>query len=338
MTRLIAKICYWLQLHRLFYFLNRRRKRILTFHHVLPDELFLAGVANGVSCDVSTFRKILSEVKKFFSFSVDITDVRRATITFDDGYWDQYAVAAPILREQGIPAILFASGQLMRADGEETALTVDLLLHWISYVPLTAPLTLRLRVDEKCFQEELRNDNRADVWERAIWPAFLCDAARKGAGVLSQLERIYPLQCILEALPPAYIQLRLKGISPAQLHELLKAGWQIGWHTLSHYPLAKLSCEDAKAELTPIKNFPFCSTFSYPYGSGECVSRRDLELAERCGFKHAVSCTHEPTELGLDAERYFMPRMILPGDVALLHFELSGLKHFLKFRRLLPKV
>lgn len=43
----------FLALHRLAYFLNRKRKRIITFHNVLTDDVFEDCLANGVSCSLS---------------------------------------------------------------------------------------------------------------------------------------------------------------------------------------------------------------------------------------------------------------------------------------------
>ncbi len=142
MTRLVAYVCYFLGLHRIAYFLNRKRKRVITFHNVLPDDLFDKSIANGVSCSFSDFKTIVSEISRFYRFSLDLDDYKTATLTFDDGYKNQVETAAPYLTKRGIPAYLFVSGQLLQpaisgAGKKERVrpLIVDLLLHWISYVP-----------------------------------------------------------------------------------------------------------------------------------------------------------------------------------------------------------
>lgn len=141
MTRLVAYVCYFLGLHRIAYFLNRKRKRVITFHNVLPDDLFDKSIANGVSCSFSGFKAIVSEISRFYRFSLNLDDYKTVTLTFDDGYLNQVETAAPYLTERGIPAYLFVSGQLLPQTGgvskQESGrpLVVDLLLHWISYVP-----------------------------------------------------------------------------------------------------------------------------------------------------------------------------------------------------------
>ena len=105
MTRLVAILAYYTGLDRLFYWLNRRAKRILTFHNVLPDELFARNIANGVSCSASEFRTVIRELKRKWKFSTDLFDPATVTITFDDGYLNQYEVAADILK--GSAALCF---------------------------------------------------------------------------------------------------------------------------------------------------------------------------------------------------------------------------------------
>ena len=83
----------------------------------------------------------MSEISRFYRFSLNLDDYKTVTLTFDDGYLNQVETAAPYLTERGIPAYLFVSGQLLPQTGgvskQESGrpLVVDLLLHWISYVP-----------------------------------------------------------------------------------------------------------------------------------------------------------------------------------------------------------
>lgn len=134
---LIARICYYLQLHKIAYYLNRKRKKIITFHNVLDDDIFCQNVANGVSLSFSNFKKIIEEIEGYFSFSLDLDDPKTVTITFDDGYYNQAEIVAPYLSSKGIPAYLFISGQLIINNESEIPepLTIDKLLHWISFVP-----------------------------------------------------------------------------------------------------------------------------------------------------------------------------------------------------------
>ena len=123
---ILARVGYWSGLDALFYLLNRRAKRTLTFHNVLPDEMMIKGASVGITIPMSEFKKIIGWVGERFAFSVDVDDPKTATITFDDGYKNEYAIAGKWLMERGIPAILFVSGQVINAL-PENCLAVDRL-------------------------------------------------------------------------------------------------------------------------------------------------------------------------------------------------------------------
>ena len=179
-TTFVAFISYWLGVDAVFYWLNRKAKRIVTFHNVLPDDIFRNDIANGVSCADGDFRKIVHELKKRRSFSTDIFDSRSLTITFDDGYLNQYEIAAKILSAEGdIPAIIFPSGDV--ANGQ--TLLVDKLLYWVAHVPKEVINSLGF-VDGR------------ELWVKKIRPDFAADVEGRGANVYHELDRIYQFEKI----------------------------------------------------------------------------------------------------------------------------------------------
>lgn len=96
-VKLIATLCYWLGIDALFYFLNRKAKRIITFHNVMPERLLPQGKRIGLTDTEESFTMKIHEIGKHFQFTTDIRDNKGATITFDDGYRNQYDVAAPLM-------------------------------------------------------------------------------------------------------------------------------------------------------------------------------------------------------------------------------------------------
>lgn len=332
-TRTIARICFYLKLHKLAYFLTRERKRVITFHNVLSDDVFINNVANGVSCSLSSFKQIIEEIATVYPFSLDLDNPSTVTITFDDGYNNQAEIAGNYLIERGIPAYLFLSGQLIKGGGNESeTLIIDKLLHWISYVP----------ADEYSIQINgglsttitINDDNRNRMWSELIWPLFLEDKQHKGQTVLNSLDQAYPYSKILERLKRKYINQRLEGITVWQLEKLKQHGWQIGWHTHSHYPVSLLNHKESSFELTPN---PICDStvFSYPYGGAKDADAASVEILKSKGFRTAVSNINIGNRhLGL----WYRSRMSLPADRYLLHFELSGLKYLLKYKKLLPEI
>lgn len=73
--------------------------------------------------------------------------------------------------------------------------------------------------------------------------------------------------------------------------------------------------------------------FSYPYGNMKEVGEAAMEMVRSLGYPCAVSNTNAA---GGDHSIWFLPRMSVPADKFMLHFELSGLKYFIKNRKLLP--
>ena len=307
----ISFCMYYLGVDSLFYWLNRKAKRIITFHNVLPDGMFRVSIANGVSNRLNDFEKIVYECGKRFKFSTDLLDANTMTITFDDGYRNQYTTAFKALQKRGIPAYLFVSGDA------ENVLTIDKLLHWVAEAPM----------------EYIPGGDRLQYWIKDVWPRFMADSERKGLTVFESLNTVYSYDMIIANLPKDYMQERLSGISPNELDEMRNAGWKIGWHSKSHYPLAKLNEDELMRELDSPKEFKDVC-LSYPYGNPEEVGSEAIKVAEALGYPCAVSNTNAAFE---NKSPFFMPRMSLPADKFRLHFRLSGLEHFLKTRHLLSR-
>lgn len=332
-TRTIARVCYALHLHKLAYALNKDRKRVITFHNVLDDDIFEQNTANGVSCSFSGFKRIIEEVSKVFKFSLDLDDPTTATITFDDGYNNQVEIAAPYLISKGITAYLFVSGQLIDQNTNNSsngALIVDKLLHWVSFVPEGE---YTINIDGVKLKIEV-DANRNKLWTESIWPLFLADTEHKGETVMSALNEAYPISRIFEGLDQKYIRQRLSGVTTQQLSDLKNNGWQIGWHTQSHYPVALLKQKDKETELTPCDACD-STVFSYPYGGMADADAESYHILRKKGCTKVVSNINYGNHKVGD---WYRSRQSLPDDPIMLHFELSGLKYFLKYRKLLPKI
>lgn len=307
---LISAVAYMVGVDELFYWLNRRAKRIVTFHNVLSDEIWRGGLANGVSNRLSDFVRIVEECRKRFPISTELFDAKTLTITFDDGYRNQYSTAFKTLQKMGVPAYVFVSGDVLEGKG----LLIDRLLHWVAEAPI----------------EHIPNGGRFGYWVKEIWPRFRTDAKAKGETVFAELNAKYPYENVLAALPENYKRERLGPIRDEELDEMRAAGWKVGWHTKSHYPLAQQEEGALSEELTsPPEYRSVC--FSYPYGNPVEVGDPAIRAVEKLGYPCAVSNTNEAKP-----SKYFLPRMVLPTNKYLLHFELSGLKYFLKHRKLLP--
>ena len=139
MNRTLVKafgvFCYYSGLIKFFYFLNRKKKRILTFHNVMQEKDLPYGKRIGLTHTETEFRKIVQEVGKHFSFGIGLDNTKEAIITFDDGYKNQGEIAARILNNLKIPAIIFVAGQNLNNHNPNKALVVDLLMHSVELAP-----------------------------------------------------------------------------------------------------------------------------------------------------------------------------------------------------------
>ena len=293
-VEVLAFLAYWSGLDSLFYWLNRKAKRIVTFHNVLPDELYVNNLANGVSNSESGFRLIVGEIAKRYRFSTDVWDAKTCTITFDDGYVNQAEIAGRVLGEMGIPAILFVAGDLIGGKGP---LLIDKLLHKTESI---------------------------EKWMKEVWPAL-----KKGKVKVKDEGEQW-----MEKLSVEYRRLRLTGVAEAQLDELHAKGWKIGWHTWRHLPLVSLSEDEVRKELDCPAAYRG-EVLSYPFGNPEEVGETAIRVAGELGYPCAVSNTHAA---GARHGRYFLPRMDLLPNKYMIHFELSGAKFWLMYKRLLPRV
>ena len=133
MRHFLIFLFYYLGVDCLFYWLNRKAKRVLTFHHVIPKSILPKEEVSSICFSDEQFKQILGIVGERYGFSNDLSDTTTCTISFDDGYLNQYEVAGKILRERHIPAILFLASNL---ENTEQPLAVDRHLFWKQQVPL----------------------------------------------------------------------------------------------------------------------------------------------------------------------------------------------------------
>lgn len=128
--RILGAICFYAGIDRLFYWLNRKAKRVVTYHNVLPDDLFWAAEGSPVALPESEFRRQVREMTRYLKADADFAASGTLTITFDDGYLNQYEVAPRALEAEGIrQAVIFVSDDALSAKGVLSALWADRELH-----------------------------------------------------------------------------------------------------------------------------------------------------------------------------------------------------------------
>lgn len=314
--RVILVAAYWLGIIRLFYFLNRRKQRILAYHNVLPDELFDDTLHLGMSCRASSFENQLVAIRSHFKTTTQIGVPASCIITFDDGYRNNLLVAAPLLARHDTRAIFFVPACAVVSSGE---LWIDRMLRWVSYTPAGRyviagePLLLSDRA------------SRRIAWI-ALWRKMLSDYALKEV-ILREMEAAAPEEA--QPANPHLHELRFTLLSASELQELKSAGHSIGCHSANHDILSMLS--DAELD----RDFETCekligplytaAIYSYPYGGFDEVTDRELERCQRSAFTHALG--------NVPATRpHAIGRITLPdtSDPIVIHAILSGFDGFIR--------
>ena len=91
---------------------------VFFLHRVYPD-----GIKKRDDINISNFVKALKLIKSRFkvvplqALLGEKSNERRAAITFDDGYADNFVYAYPILKKMGIPAHLFITANRILESG-----------------------------------------------------------------------------------------------------------------------------------------------------------------------------------------------------------------------------
>lgn len=187
------------------------------------------------------------------------SDLRpRVLVTFDDGYRDTLEHAFPLLRERGIPAVMFvATGAIDRSAP----------FWWEALARATAP------------------GQRVSSGEQAEW-RFMAPAQRAArvAALWAHLGRQARLD--VEALAPTW---------PDLVDAAAGARVTLGAHTRAHSSLARLSADDLREELRHaaaalalhVGSAP--TLFAYPHGGPQDVAVPAIDELRRQGFHFAFT-------------------------------------------------
>lgn len=274
------------------------RLSILIYHRVLagPDPLL------GNEPDAESFAAQMAYVASRFTVLPlgeainrlyrDALPARALSVTFDDGYADNYSIAFPILRELSIPAAFFVTTGYL--DGGR--MWNDTVIESVRRA--SGPWLDLSNLALGTYDLESLGDRR-----RAI------DRLLKAVKYQPKAQRDDTVAAIAE-LVGAQLPNDLM-MSRKQVQELRSATMEIGAHTVSHPILARIGSADAEREIVDSKSEleaiigEKVQYFAYPNGKPiEDYAAEHVALARRIGFRAAVttswgsSCRHsDPFQL-----------------------------------------
>lgn len=294
------------------------RLSTLIFHRVLPapDPLFPDEM------DARRFAEVCGWLKSWFNvlpldqavtrLKAGTLPARAASITFDDGYADNFEVATPILQRHGLTATFFiATGFL---DGGR--MWNDTIIETVRGG--TSPLLDFSSLNLGRHPVATLAGKRAAI--TALIDQIKYRPVARRISITEQIARLAPVQ-----LPQDLMMTSL------QVKAMHQAGMQIGAHTVSHPILARLDKDQARQEISDSQIFlerllgERVGLFAYPNGKpGEDYSSETVEVVRSLGFDAAVSTQWGASRLGDDPLQI---RRFTPWDRTRLRFGVRMLRN-----------
>lgn len=257
---------------------------VLYFHRVLQrkDPFFPDDFTE------QEFSELLDVLKASFDLCTISDGIKKAgkktdkpvlCITFDDGYFDNFGNALPILEEKGVKATFFVA----TSGVERGYLDQDIVENWFRSVNKTLiPLALR---------------NVPGGPELGELPSRE-DAYRTYLNYFKYLSPDYQAKVALTRLNQIQSAPAMTGcmMKPEHLRRLVELGHEVGGHTHTHRILTTVDDDEALEEIQTCKKTleewvqQSVSAFAYPNGNPEKdFNESHMAMVRSCGFDMAFS-------------------------------------------------
>jgi peptidoglycan/xylan/chitin deacetylase (PgdA/CDA1 family) len=266
--------------------------RVLAYHRVLPtfNESTFSFDTELISANQSDFDWQMAYVARHFE-PVSCQQVvnaieggkplpkRAMMVTFDDGYLDNYEVAFPILKKQGVPALFFVSTGYV---GTDEIFWFDQLVYCLLHTQVAHFELDALNQTITPGPNRIERIAKAHQLLRLI--KYLPNTQR-----LEVLEQI-KTRSQVTLLPEHRIQ--AQAMTWAHIQEMAKAGMEFGSHSVTHPILAtihdpqKLSfeLEQSKSDLEAHLGQPILS-IAYPVGNFNALNNQVLKATQQAGYR-----------------------------------------------------
>jgi peptidoglycan/xylan/chitin deacetylase (PgdA/CDA1 family) len=302
-----------------FFWLNRKKQVVVTYHNIINDDFFDSAVHLGVSNRLSEFDKQIKLIISKFKVVTEIGKPKSCIITFDDGYRNNYTVAFHVLQKYKINAYFFIPVSMLKSS---EILWVDKMLFWISYVPsgnYNIFKELSLRIDSK---------SRFESW-KTIWQWLMENYSLK-LQLLSRMDELYSFNNI--KCDSKLFQMRFGNITSDEINEMKMYGNLIGAHSVNHDVLSKFTSfeklrHDFDVCYSQVNNFYNTKVYSYPFGGNSELNKDVIRTCREAGFSSAFVNFEIETENNFSISRLTLGNA---NDKYSIYAKLSGLELFLK--------
>ena len=261
--------------------MSRSGVNILIYHRVLdgPDPMRPGEV------DVQQFNKQMRWIKRFYNV-LDLSEAldrqknntlppRALSITFDDGYRDNFTNALPILQSHQLKATFFIATGFLNGG-----------IMWNDVIIESIRRTKANIFDLTNYGLEKYDISEKDI---KVLHKILADIKYLSIEVRTQLIRNVP-ELLNVNLPTDLM------MSSGEVNSMFNQGMAIGGHTVNHPILSTLKASDAKSEITAGKVFleeligAPVDLFAYPNGGpDQDYTQEHINIVDGLGFKAAVS-------------------------------------------------
>ena len=227
-------------------------------------------------------------------------------LTIDDGYWDNYTYAYPILKKYSVPATIFLTTDFISKNVWLWSNKLEFILKKSQCKLFSFPL------GQQMFEFDVSDFGG---WHRAQLAIFkycrTIDDEKRG-------NLLYDLSRHLGVHVPAQTQGDFRPLSWSEIMEMGKHRIDFGSHTLSHRILSRLSYQDLQQEITLSKQIleshinRKVDLFCYPGGGYDDFDERAIECLKNAGYSCALT-----TVAGLNSnlsEKYMLRRIAITSD------------------------
>jgi peptidoglycan/xylan/chitin deacetylase (PgdA/CDA1 family) len=214
----------------------------------------------------------ISELEKLPRMRDTKPSTRHFILSFDDGMREVYDIVAPILRDKGIPAILFINSGTIDNKQLMWRHKVSLLIEQARQQPGRVPPQINLRPGESL-------------------PAKLSALRFDDGSIIDGIAKFFDLDF------DDYLRRTKPYLTSEHVLELARAGFEVGAHSDSHPCFHEMTLEDQRKQISTSVNFiralglP-CRCFAFPFHDGGVPASifqymADLDLSLSFGTSEA---------------------------------------------------
>lgn len=302
---------------------NAKRLLVLCYHSVVGNDAPVNSRTN-IAVSSQQFESQLKLINRDWT-PVSLADVEKACyenvplpdhavmLTFDDGFRNNYTLAAPLLKKYDVPAVVF--------------ITTDL----ISHRTLLWPQEVRERIIDGAENQipDTENGSFLPVPPNVKERERLADQMTQRCKTLSHQARSDYLEKLRNVtkldLETPWKEELYEFMSWDEVRDIRNFGVTLGAHTVSHPILSSLSLENLQEELSLCKKkieFELdeeCCSFAYPNGGKADFNETVIEEAKKVGFRIAFNLYERRNPETL--EPFSIDRFCITRDISLLEFE-----------------